>query len=92
MIYDTECRVKGSSPYALRSFLAETVLVPVEHMCIAKHKVEAFDWLPIEDSSVQVVQINYLLMSLLLLHSGCCPMGIDYEGLSFTFIFSYQCS
>ncbi len=60
--YDTEHSPKACSPHALRAFLSELVQVPQDHLCMAKHKMEMFQWIPIEDSFVQVRISNHCVL------------------------------
>ncbi len=49
VVYDTESNGSSSTPHALRSHLSALLEVPLQHLLIAKHKVETFEWIIIED-------------------------------------------
>lgn len=51
MRYDTEETPKAASPHSLRVYLSHFLEIPLDKLMIAKHKMEAFEWIVIEDSS-----------------------------------------
>ncbi len=51
--YDMELGIKASSPHALRVHLSQMLDVPLDHLVIAKHKIEMFQWIIID--SIQVM-------------------------------------
>lgn len=47
LIWDTS---KAASPESLRQVIADHFLLPVEHTAIAKHLIQKFEWLVIQQS------------------------------------------
>ncbi len=46
-MYDT---AYSSSPYSLRSHVSELLDIPLDRLRMAKHKLESFEWIRIQDS------------------------------------------